>query len=908
MAVLHGVRAALMQENMPSLRIKSWKLFFSDNRTKNALIKINHLEKNIVKLSKITKTATLSRLSDPAFWDDLFHSSTDKPAVEECFALWKKIKPFAHLNAKDLLILLSEEIVPLQKLYEKTLLALQNEKLYVEANHFWPGNWFQFDYDEAVKQLKENNLRLTRLKAAVQEALLLRCDAHNFLNAPRNVDDILRVLCFKLNALKSLKQIFMIDEECSATLNDDRRLVIYDFLENSVVDKDDLNKLVLGSIPKRNHKAVSTDKAIRDELNSLRKFQEQITSELDTQAKEDDYITKSIKRFTPSIIKKTWKNSVRVFKDTITDIGIFSILLKLWTLRYFLYLTLSFIAYHYLVQTLMPLVSLLLGTATASIISSVLFYTLALGPAWYLGYLCLQATAKSLYEYFSHWKRNDIESSLNILVSTQEFIANHLCQSIIDIPHFDIDHFEKRIKQQLDQIQQAKTALNRFTWWERLLCRGYIEKAKSSVYDKLEAQEKKITAQLNILSTHIATRIGQDIQLVERDIFKKNLMPILPKEQLEKLKNFVKKYGTTNALSTFLKNTNIIDRWIEKFERSSMPQTHDPLSLHQPWGGHEIREDYIRGWDTIIQAFSLNRSQSEAASRIHSLLRGQFHPSPKELDVLIRDLNVGVKYKIFLQNLQTQIFNTLSSKNPQNASLLSDNHKALIANWYKLHRKEIKDAEKLLNDLFAIKNDSKLTARMNELDEEALSKMYELVDGADIYAFSINQTDDLNKRTNLVRKYFEEYQGESSRAIRFLRFVPDSEQENMLIHIAQKRISWLLKNLDSRVNPLKPFDQLDTELFQDHMLHQLHERFNFSDFLMQTQEFNQPWDKKTEQFFEACRKNGFDSGKVLKRYQENNKRIKPFMLHQHENAKKLKTCHATVSNLPDRMKSRKIIK
>jgi hypothetical protein len=897
-----------MQENMSPLRIKSWKLFFSGNHIKNTLIKINHVEKNIVKLSKITTTPTLSRLQDTAFWDDLIHSGADKSAVEECLTLWKKIKPFAHLNAKELLNLLSEEIIPLQKLYEQTLLAIQNERLYVEANHFWPAHWFQFDYDVAIQQLQQNNQRLTKIKAAVQEALLLRCDAHNFLKVPRNVDDILRVLCTKLNALKSLKQPFEIDDEYSATLNDDRRLAIYDFLENSVVDKDNINKIVLASIPKRNHKAVSTDKAIKNELNALRKFQEQITSELEKQGKEEDYITKSIKRFTPSIIKKTWSNSLRAFKDTITDIGIFSILLKLWTLRYFLYLTLSFIAYHYLVQTLMPLVSLLVGTATASIISSVLFYTLALGPAWYLGYLCLQSTVKGLYDYFTHWKRNEIESSLNTLVSTQEFIANHLCQSIIDIPHFDIEHLEKRINHQLSQLQQAKTALNRSTWWERLLCRGYIEKTKGSVFEKLEAQEKRMTAQLNILSTHIATRIGQDIQLVERAIFKQNLVPILPNAQLEKLKSFVRKYGTTNALSTFLKNANIIDRWVDKFERSSMPKAHEALSLHQPWGGHEIREDYLRGWDTIIQAFSMNKSQSDAASRIQLLLRGRYHPSPKELDLLIREANVGAKYKIFLQKLQTQLFSTLSSSNPQSAALLSDNHKALIANWYKLHRKEIKEAEKLLNDIFAIKNDSKLTARMNDYDDEALSKIYELLDGADIYAYSINQTDDLNKRRNLVRKYFENYQGESSRAIRFLRFVPDSEQECILIQIAQKRITWLLKNLNSMVDPSKPFDQLDTELFQDRQLHQLHEKFNFSDFLMQTKEFNQPWDKKMEQFFEACRKNGFDSGKVLKQYQENNKRIKPFMLHQHENAKKLKTCHAAVSNLPERMKSRKLIR
>ncbi|HRE31835.1 MAG TPA: hypothetical protein PLD88_07675, partial [Candidatus Berkiella sp.] len=96
-------------------------------------------------------------------------------------------------------------------------------------------------------------------------------------------------------------------------------------------------------------------------------------------------------------------------------------------------------------------------------------------------------------------------------------------------------------------------------------------------------------------------------------------------------------------------------------------------------------------------------------------------------------------------------------------------------------------------------------------------------------------------RHNLAKTYFESYQGQSSRAFRLLRFLPESVKYKLLPEIAQKRLTWLLTHLGTKVNLTKPFDDIDIEFFLHHDLSKQHVDFNVTQMIRNSVEFSKPW-------------------------------------------------------------------
>ncbi len=891
-----------MEDYIPIVPVSNWKNRFLPYHLHHLRNKAKHHENKIITQCSGIATPTVARLHSDAFWKELKELSSNKKEIDEYRETWNKIKPLAHLNSRQLLSLLQEEVIPLERVYQVLLKAFEDEKIKVEVNHLWPSHWFAPSINEHIFAIKQNQARLSCLKTAIHQGLLLRCQAHTSLNAPRNVDDIVSALCTKLNSFDLLKSPLQINTPYSETLDDDKRVTIYDCLEPSCVDKDNLHDMVLSSVPKKGYAAFKSAEEVKKNLLQCEKFY-QITFDDLTSGSEDVFMPTWLKKIIPSAVSNAKKSILQSMKGFFSDIGMLSFVLKLWNLRYIAYLALTFMGYHYLALALQPVISILVGASAFAVFDSVLFYTLALAPVWAFGGMLLLSFKQSVVDYFTHWKKEEIYQSLDALISTQEFMANHLSHVIIDISHFDIKHLTEQVKVQSAKLRDSKESLNRFFPGEQFLCKGHISQKIDLVKARIKAQQRQLQTQLNQVSTHIASRVGEDIGLLEMDnviasrvgediglleksAAKEELVPIIPHQQLDKLKVLVETFGDKPALQQFEKNANPVYKWIDKIERSSKAQKAIGVSFAQPWGGHAVRRDHLRGWEITLKGYIPEGAKQEAALHIIKLLKGKSQPTQEQLEEWVNQLEIGDKAPHLLQKIQDHIFNTLKFEFPQNARLLSTNYKDLISSWYLLHKEEIKQAEDEIDRAFGTQEDDKLVVQLDSLGDERLSKIYELLDGADIYSYSCNQIPESNQRKNLARQYFEDYKGETSRAIRFLRFIPEGKKEATLIEVAKKRLNWLLGHLGQGVDPAKPFESTDIEIFHSYRLIQASHKFDFTTFIAQSTHFNNTWDQKVESFLDACRRKGFDSGKLAKKYKDRNHRIKPFILNQLELARK----------------------
>jgi hypothetical protein len=101
-----------------------------------------------------------------------------------------------------------------------------------------------------------------------------------------------------------------------------------------------------------------------------------------------------------------------------------------------------------------------------------------------------------------------------------------------------------------------------------------------------------------------------------------------------------------------------------------------------------------------------------------------------------------------------------------------------------------------------------------------------------------------------------------------LRFLPEQLKANMLVNVAKHRLAWIIAHLGKEVNPDKPFEVQDIELFLHHDLLIQHYRFNVVRAIIENDEFQQPYTQKMVRFLQSCRRHGLDTGQLLLEYQK----------------------------------------
>lgn len=816
--------------------------------------------KRIQKLCHKSDSKLLDKLSSALFWTELKQKSKNSSQVNELHEQWLKLKPLAHLSSKQLISLYQDDIVSLERGYQ-----------YLIA---------QFP-EEAIKSQLTNNLkRLEALKQHVLEGLRYRAQVHSILRSARNTDDVLASFCVKINELKVLGTPLEAPSQISATLDDDRRLFIFDLLKMAKINKKDLHKEILSPIPKRGHSPLRTPEAIKNELDKFNQYRNEVIKGLSLKG-VGSYVYAATASSKAKGVKALWREFYENFKEFLNKLWESPFAENFSYIKFFIYLSISFSSYHFLIKALEPIALLLVNVGTFSMISSLLFYTMALAPVWWLGYQVGKASYSFIHDYVSCWKKKEILDALVTLEDSEHFLCEKLSQIIIDIPHFDIKDLNKRAIEFESELNKAEINLERYATGEKFVCGKAIQKEAKKAKKKIESVKDKLKKGLALLASHIASRVGEDIELLDKAVDANKMQPILPKKQLSYLEEFVNRVGDEKARALFDRNANIVKKWYEKIQadRFSYEDPNSKGKYQQPWGGSQIRTDSLKGWKVILEAFSKDPIQKDALLKLHSLLRGKKTLSSEEMKEVINALSEGDDKNAILETVQDFIFKTLQDRSPEYASLLSSSQKKLISHWYNQNKREIEQANAKVKQLFSSNklNITQLNALLEKMSVKELSKYFELLDGEDIYNYSVGKIQSLKDRHNLVRQFFEKYEGNTSHAYRLIAFVPKVEQPALVTEFAYKRLDWFLANLKRGVNLRAPFDEYDTALFHNSDLH-LFGEFDFTAFVLGSDYFNEPWSQEMETFLDACQKNGLDSGGLLSKFLEKKEMFNPFLV------------------------------
>lgn len=850
-----------MKEFLPAKLDLDWRYYFFNLEFKSFIFnKINQHVTAVQFLWEKPKSTLLQKITEEKFWLDLKKADGFKHSeIEELHERWQKRKPFAHLDTQELLTLFKEHIYPLENDYIVLQAALKDQEdgvLEGYKGHIG---------EQIEKQLK----KLEQLQKKLCEELLFRCEVSSQIEGSRHVDDVMFYFCQKINALNLLKSPLKSAEKTKATLSDDCRLLIYDilsihgikFTENFTLEE--IAKKVLPPFAQTTLQPLRTRKEIEIDLSHLMGFCRKILQDLEI-AEVGDYLF-ALRLKTNMISRWRWPINftelTNTLKKKIHEWKVDSLVNNLWKLRFLAYFALSLIIYQQLINILAPTVFIFVGIDLANKISSFLFYTIGMTPLWYLGWQAVKQMGLHLHKFLIKNKVERILSALIELEKSELFICNQLSPAIVDIAHLNVPYLMRNIEQIKKSLQYSEQQLKIDHFGEKWLVTRAMRTKIEEVLRALAEKQTKLANDLNLLATHMATHIEESIEILVKELHEEGLSPALSPTQMKALEGFVEKYGAPAALLQFRKSTNVVERFFSKIKEDQFYYQREKTpykDLSQPWGEGGIREDLLKGWDVILSAFVNNHTHKESVLKLTALLQGKITLSAEALDKELNILKAVADTESLLKKIQWHVFATLTARPPEHAALLSDEQKALIKNWYETHKEKIKEAKQ--NFYAMIENQQK--GLEVQVGDRELSEYYRLLDGADIYAYSINKTEKITKRQNSVRKLFEVYNGHDPRTYRLIRFVPLNEKESLIPRIAEKRLNWILNHL-TEFPAHNYIHSIDKELF----LH-VKVKEKMISLIRQHAQFDQPYQEEMKKFLQACKNIGlFHDDNLLVQYE-----------------------------------------
>jgi|GEM_PF-7072362 len=741
------------------------------------------------------------------------------------------LEPLAHLTTKQLLALLEESVFSLVKRYDYLLNQEQDPK--------------------AIETLRKNQDKLTQLKQTIYRGLLARCQMSTALSMPRQFDDV-------QGYFQPEKKT---DQQNTGSLDDDTRLIIYDILADAGFDKATLYQVIIQVIPKRTIKKLRAKTVINQEISDVYQFTQQVCEALSLQRKKPGRILTLWREVTQKGARLKAKLSVDKFA-------------LFWKWRYLFYFLLSFCAYYLLMQAITVAAGLFLGEKILAFIASVLFYTVGLLPLW--GGLS-QHVYVGIHQLVNYWrapKQAQIVEALYLLEQTQQFIGYRLNQVIIDIAHCDFDALQQMMTQKNAAISALKKQLSDFSIAQKLVLDKNIKYQAAAISNRLQMLEKDLKTAIQAVVQHMTLRVKEELTLLEKALQRETLTPVFPVSQFKKISAFIHEFGNAKQARTFETQTHITHLWQKGVDQFTWVDSSATRPLQQPFGSHLMRHDIMKGWQILLTQWNDGSEKSKSAHALQGLLSGkQVLTSQALSQAVLQVAQNGEDANDLLLKIQSVLFNTLPARDLVVAKLLSAPQKAQIANWYHQHQPIITKARKIMRKAMMEKSDSFFV----HYTYSELAQCYQALEGADAYLFSHDKDQVVGASQNKVKHFFLYYRGQTSRAFLLLRFLPEHSKSIMLVKIANKRLDWLLSHLENGVDPAKPFDAQDIEMFLQHDLTQ-HQRFHFSQAIQNSHEFAQGWNEKMAKFLQSCRKMGLDTGQLLTEYQKKKQPNKPLLL------------------------------
>ncbi len=807
---------------------------------------VKQLNVHINEITKIVKIPKIYlQLNDEKFWTNLI-AQNEPDKAKALKAYWLKIKPLAHMNTTALIAVYVDNIRSLIRYYEFCEQALN------QTNPWWLPQTVREQKAALLGQIKRDIITVKKIKVAIQQAMLLRCNLYKQFNGTYYHDDALNQLCKQVNLLqKNSENVLPVQEE--SYISDDDRLTIYDLLQGEI--EEHKLKTIITPIRKKRINTFLDKSIVIAKLKQSALFVYQTLKRIkNEQALRKLFLYKVNEHPLDFVVR--WMVPIQAF---LMALGMGKLFHGVFLLGAALLFASSFMLYGYLSQLLLPFLLILLTPSSVNTILSILFYTVALLPLW----LYIATQYNSIKQIFAQYLYSDVNQhlidSLIVLESSAYFIANRVSHAIVDVSHFDMKALVDSAESMQQRLGESLSSLEAVQSWKKRIIPQGLSQAIEDTKQKLIEQDKLIEARLQGLSAHIANEIGHEMMLLCHDLSNDKLTVQLPKIQISKLATLVNRYGSVSAKQEFKQNTNILMLWQKQIDVESLAHKAKKSTRH-PWGTFALRKDMVNGWRILLNAFIEEETKKRIALRINDFLIGKGEYELVDLKADLLHLFPSCA-ELVLKNVQWLVYHTLTHRYAIHAKVLGQEQRYFIKEWYEQHQPLITKAQKVVSTLFA--HGSCDIHVIEAIPEDLLAQYYEVLDAMEVYAYAHQKSPLIIRRENKVRVYLEQYQGDNPYAYRLLKFIPKSDKTRVICDIAMKRLQWILDNVEKLQNDF--FHAIDSELFHNYRLLENISAFDFEMQVKTSRQFNEP-SLNMEKFLQACFGHAFDNEGLVEKY------------------------------------------
>ncbi len=804
-----------------------------------------------------------NQFNNPDFWVALKEAGGFSGEAEQLEVQWHTVKQFADFDAQELMSLKRRTFNHYDVAITRALEELESDLKRFELNGIWRPKWAINLHKEQISILSEKYESYRNLEIQLQSTLAIKATMYNSLGMPKHVDDIYLYFVKQINQLNVLRMPLLAPLKPSCSLDDDTRVAIHDYLDGSgVLFGDELDSIIAPvsqfpfNVPVRSNQVKQESKHIEEFTLEIEK-RLQLTSV--AKYKKEKQETEAI---------NTWltKRIVNPLSRFISSTELFKSAINMWRYRWLLALITSVGLYIFLASAAIGFITLTVGAWATNIATNVLFYGIALFPAYVMGAKALSILGNIVYEKLSYWKSREIQQALELLKLNQRFVSSQLSPGISDVALFDVSGLSADAQSSMKNIDLMVDVLEKIQGGTRLVYWGAFKKSHLEVICELKKQKQLIESRLKAYSEHIGERLEESLVNLRIDICGGQLKPAIPKGQIESLHNFVKMHGTSESQNQFLKSTNLPALFVSALlnDNTFLQRTTIEPHLNQPWGGNKSNVPSFRGWETLIKHYTMDEAQRNAALNIVDVLTGRNSCTLSALGKWVSVIASRNEQEL-MQNIQQHLFLTLDLQPASHARLLSKSQKNLIRAWGAMNKNAIREAQGFVRHL----NSS--ARHFSTQEESSLIKHFEALEGLDRLKALHNQAGEVNN----IRTALEKYNGKSASAIYLLKFLPQNIKPIFTARVAAQRLSWLLSHPPKKGG--RVFTRADTLLFNFLVKRpQTKDRFNFEKQIRGHARYKEPWTAKFSYLLSQCIECGLNDGSLEADYESLNKRIKEF--------------------------------
>ena len=847
--------------------VKSWDVYIKDlpeeggflNKVRSCVASIHSIldTKNIPRESKKT------RLDDAAFWDMLIAKYSDAAKIKEIQLYWNEFGQYSNVSTQTILQLKYSYFQPLEYFINLQINEWEQELHLEEQFYILLPNTAKIEFKKrALRSLRDLASVFEAWKSDLLVNLKHRSLFYQRFKESRYIDDALYLTIHQLNQL-GFGDILTNVENPIMGLDDDSRLMVYDWLVESKMVNSAESKLIKAPINQNAFRPPLVEVHIDNEFVETNAFADEIEQYLQLSAKYKLlYEKKNLEAKKGNVF---YRFLINPFINKASSHWLIYFVTIIYDWRSISIPVMSLIAYMLISPALTMMLSLYTGVFLASMLNTLMFYGVALLPAWYFGAKVISGMIQRIQKYLKSEKSTNIMFGVEILRSNSRFIKDYLSVGILDVPHFNVKVLEENVLNRVQELLLIKEKLIKVSMFDWIFLRGEYKEKYHQVLKNIDKQTLDLNNRLNLYAKFIAMRIKDEVQILENNALKNQWNLRIPTQQFKSLHQFVKQYGREEDLQLFNKNTDILEGLSEailnlKLIYKAPEKRHYPY----PWGGHQIHHAAITGWKILASQLIHDEQKYHAVLSLLEMLDAKSICDTVSLRAVLNQVSQNNAEKVF-KFIQKILFLTLDKRDSKTVQLLSKEQKNSIKNWYLKSEAEINEAYHFMVQVFKKKNLSM------PISDELMARYFYFLEGAEVAQFCLqNQTS--NKICNLAKQYFEKYKGEHDSAIHFVRFLPKTEQDKALETIAKNRGDYLINNTNKKFN----ISLSDIELFKNPVI--IKSQYSMNNVVKHHQKYICQYTKETHAALIKLVETGLISRGVLKKYEEINENSNQLMV------------------------------